>query len=151
MLLDANRPRAALWTAAFLHIALLTLLAVPAGAQGVRIEPVRPVPIAPPPVALPPAVTAPGLGGVLQTLPDAPTLTPQQLPSAAAPAAAPAARAAPTQVVRFRCKLPLQAQTCRKPASSDGDDGGGGDEECNCAHDHCYWDDRRQRVCEKLQ
>ncbi len=122
---------------------LLTILASGADAQRVIFEPVRPPPVTvEPPVQLSPPGTGPSLGGgVLQQLPTAPTVAPTIEP--------PVARAVPAApVVRFRCELAPQDQACREPGM---DDGGGGDDECSCARDRCYWDDRGRHVCEKLQ
>jgi hypothetical protein len=118
---------------------LLMILASGADAQRVIVEPMRPPTVTvTPPVQLTPPGTGPGLGGgVLQQLPTAPTIE------------APVVRAAPAApVVRFRCELAPQDQACRESGS---DDGGGGDDECNCARDRCYWDDRGRHVCEKRQ
>ncbi len=81
----------------------------------------------------------------------APAIAPP--PVAAPPAAVPAAPAAPAPVVRFRCELTPEAESCKEPGTPDG---GGDDAECTCARDYCY--DRvdpatgaSARVCEKLQ
>jgi len=90
---------------------------------------------------LPPAMQAP-------TLP-APAVVPRAAPPVAAPAApAVPAPAAPARVVRFRCEVAPQDQSCREPGASDG---GGGDEECSCARDYCHTTAAGNRVCEKLQ
>ncbi len=81
----------------------------------------------------------PGLNSTLPDLKPAPIPTP---PAAAAPAA-------PARVVRFRCEVAPEHQSCREPGAKD--DGGGGDEECSCAHDYCHTTAAGQRVCEKLQ
>ena len=82
---------------------------------------------------LPPAMQAP-------TLP-APVVVPQAAPPVVEPAA-------PARVVRFRCEVAPQDQSCREPGASDG---GGGDEECSCARDTCHTTAAGIRVCEKLQ
>ena len=87
---------------------------------------------------LPPAMQAP-------TLPD-----PVIVPQAATPLEAPpvAAPAAPARVVRFRCEVAPQDQSCREPGASDS---GGGDAECSCSRDTCHTTAAGIRVCEKLQ
>lgn len=86
--------------------------------------------------------------------PMAPTLTPPALPTPVLPtpvvpppvaAPQPATPAAPA-VVRFRCQLDPGAEACKEPPAADG---GGGDEECNCARDYCYDDPTGFRVCQK--
>jgi hypothetical protein len=81
----------------------------------------------------------PGLNTTMPSLKPAPMPTP---PAAAAPAA-------PARVVRFRCEVAPNDQSCRK--SGAGEDGGGGDEECSCARDYCHTTEAGTRVCEKLQ
>jgi len=102
-----------------------------------------------------PGVIAPGPGGIgagpgliapmpqpslSPTLP-APAITPEVAPPVAAPAA-------PASVVRFRCDVAPQDQSCREPGAPDG---GGDDSECTCARDRCYTTEAGNRVCEKLQ
>ncbi len=132
------------------------LLAGAASAQTV-IEPPR----------LPPALGTAGVGGgagliaPLPQLPTAPAIAPTlppplPAPVPAAPEATPpaAAPAEPARVVRFRCDVAPEAETCKDPGASDG--GGGDDSECNCARDLCYDQldpatGHSHRVCEKAQ
>jgi len=114
---------------------------------------------------LPPPPGAAGVGGAglvapLPQLPTAPSLTPTlpaPLPATvpAAPEAAPpvAAPAVPARVVRFRCDVAPEAESCREPGAPDG---GGDDSECSCAQDLCYDQldpatGKSHRVCEKAQ
>jgi len=135
----------------FAGVLIATLLLVSGGsalAQTVRIPATvgPPTPVVPVP-SLPsgPALTSPSLTPSL-TPSLAPTLTPQAVPQAAAPRAASPAPAA--RLVRFRCEVAPQDQSCREPG---GGDDGGGDDECSCARDYCYATPAGNRVCEKLQ
>jgi hypothetical protein len=87
---------------------------------------------------LPPAMQAPVLSP--------PVAAPQVAPPLAVPAAP--APAAPARVVRFRCEVTPQDQSCREAGAPDG---GGDDAECNCTRDHCTTTEAGIRVCEKLQ
>jgi len=145
---SSNEPRERPRCGAFVMCILLTtLLGADAAAQRIK-TPGPGVPpggigggaglIAPLP-PLPPAMQAP-------TLPAPVVVTPTAPPVAAPPVAAPAA---PARVVRFRCELAPQDQSCREPGA--GDDGGGGGEECSCARDYCHTSAAGTRICEKLQ
>lgn len=123
---------------------MLLAVAAPTEAQRVITEPPR---VGPPQVTVPPGGTS-GVGGgagLIPTLP-VPALPSVKPPPVAVPA--PAAPAAQPRVVRFRCELAPQEQACKEPGASDG---GGGDEECNCARDYCHTTKAGNRVCEKLQ
>jgi hypothetical protein len=87
-----------------------------------------------------PSITTPVLPTPVLPTPAVPP--PLAAPQAAPPAAAPAAPV----VVRFRCQVDPGAEACKAPLAPDG---GGGDEECNCASDHCYFNPDGVRVCEK--
>ena len=120
-----------------------------AGAVAQRMAPT--VPTLPPQVVAPPVVPLPpgggvgggaGLIGTLPQVPAAPAVTPQP----AAPVAVPAAPVAPASVVRFRCEVAPEAESCKEPLNADG---GGGGEECSCARDYCYVTETGTQICEK--
>jgi hypothetical protein len=132
------------------------LLAGAASAQTVIVEPPR----------LPPAPGTSGVGGgaglipPMPQLPTAPAIAPTlpaplPAPVPAAPEATPATPPAePARVVRFRCDVAPEAETCKDPGASDG--GGGDDSECSCTRDLCYDQldpatGHSHRVCEKAQ
>jgi len=129
---------------AALGLALLAALALGAEAQRVVTEPPR---VGAPPFTPPGGGGIGGGAGLIPKLPS-PALPSVTAPPLAVPAPAVPAPAAPARVVRFRCDLAPEAQSCKEPGSSDG---GGGDEECNCARDYCHTGPAGNRVCEKLQ
>jgi len=104
------------------------------------------------PLPVPPGGGSSGVGGgagLIAPMPRALTLPEIAAPPVVAPAApAVVAPAAPARVVRFRCEVAPQDQTCRDPGAGDG---GGDDAECNCARDYCHTTEAGSRVCEKLQ
>jgi hypothetical protein len=129
--------------------ALAMALTAGAAAQSIKLpSTVGPAPIAPIAPIQPPRLTAPSL--VPSLTPNlAPKLTPSQIPQApplAAPAPVAPSAAAPV-VVKFRCEVVPQDQACRADGGTP--DGGGGDAECSCASDYCYWNDQGRHVCEK--
>jgi len=134
----------------------VVLLAGSTAAQTVIVEP----PKLPPPPGAAGVGGGAGLAAPLPQLPTAPSLTPTlpaplPAPVPAAPEAAPpvAAPVAPARVVRFRCDVAPEAESCREPGAPDG---GGDDSECSCAKDLCYDQldpatGKSHRVCEKAQ
>jgi hypothetical protein len=112
-----------------------------------RVVPGTPAPKVP--TILPPGGGASGVGGGAGLIPAMPQMRSIAPPPAAAPvappAAAPAAPVAPARVVRFRCEVAPEAETCREPGAPDG---GGDDSECSCARDHCRPTETGIRVCE---
>jgi hypothetical protein len=89
----------------------------------------------------PPLPTMPAMPQMTPTMPGVAAPPPAGAPQAAPPVAVPAA-----PVVRPRCQLAPGAAACKaEPAP----DGGGGDEECNCARDYCYDDPAGSRICQK--
>ena len=103
---------------------------------------------APTPVLPMPSLPMPGTGPTSPTL--TPSLTPSVIPTLPPAVAVPqvAAPVPAARVVRFRCELAPQDQSCREPGVGDG---GGDDGECNCARDYCYTSRAGIRVCERLQ
>jgi hypothetical protein len=99
-----------------------------------------------PPVLTPPVLTPPVLAPSVTAPMPAPPIAAPAAPAPAAPAIT--APAAPARVVRFRCEVAPQDQSCREPGTSDG---GGGDEDCSCARDYCHTTAAGIRVCDKLQ
>ena len=130
-----------------LCFALVGAAATAAFAQRIGVEP---------PVRTSPVPHLGGIGGgaaVLPTMPQiapAPMIAPQiaPAPAIAPPLAAPqpVAPVAPARVVRFRCQIAPETDSCREPPPPDG---GGSDEECDCTRDYCYDDGTGVRVCEK--
>jgi len=78
--------------------------------------------------------------GGLPTLPTLPTLSPTVPAAPAAPAA---------RIVRFRCEVAPQDESCRDPGAPD--DGGGDDSQCDCKRDTCYTNAAGTRICEKAR
>jgi hypothetical protein len=148
---------------AALASALLLLAATSALAQtvelpgGAGMSPVTPLPgtvggagAAGP--GLSPGLSPPGLTPTL-VVPSVPPPVAEPPVAAPAPAAAGPVAATP-RVVRFRCDVAPQEQSCREKAEAP--DGGDDDSECSCAHDLCL--DQTdpaggppRRICEKLQ
>ena len=132
------------WLLPVAALVVSVAVTVPMGTLAQRVAPEVP------PVKVPGG----GTGGGAGLLPPAPSV--RSLPYIApvpsvtpAPSVAPAAPAAPVTVapaVRFRCQLEKGAEACKEPMSADG---GGGDDECNCAVDDCHDDPAGFRVCEK--
>ncbi len=98
---------------------------------------------------IPPFPQVPTARAIAPTLP--PPVSVPAAPELSPPEAAPAE---PARVVRFRCEVAPQAETCREARAPDA--GGGDDSECSCARDVCY--DQldpatglSHRVCEKAQ
>jgi len=110
----------------------------------------------PPRVGAPPGMPPAGGGGtgggagLLAPMPELKSTLPSVAP---VPVPTPPAVAVPavpaTPVVRFRCEVAPEHQSCREPGAKD--DGGGGDDECSCARDYCHTTAAGMRVCEKLQ
>ena len=127
--------------------ALMGGIATGALAQRIGVEP--PVPISPVP-------HFGGIGGGAGALPTMPQIAPAPLnapqiapaPAIAPPVAVPqpVAPVAPARVVRFRCQIAPETDSCKEPPAPDG---GGSDEDCDCSHDYCYDDGSGGRVCEK--
>ena len=126
--------------------------------------------VEPPRVNVPPALPAPGTSGLgggagltpaLPQIPGAPALTPPLAPAMPAPAdpvllpppvSAEPAPAEPAKIVRFRCEVAPEAQSCREAGAPDG---GGDDSECDCTRDSCYDQldpatGHSHRMCQKL-
>jgi hypothetical protein len=120
-----------------------------AGAVAQRMAPT--VPTLPPQVVAPPVVPLPPGGGVgggaglIGTLPQGPA-APAVTPQPSAPVAVPTAPVAPGSVVRLRCEVAPQAESCKEALNVDG---GGGDEECRCGRDYCYYTETGTHICEK--
>ena len=109
-----------------------------------------------PPVPISPVPHFGGIGGGAGALPTMPQIAPAPLnapqiapaPAIAPPVAVPqpVAPVAPARVVRFRCQIAPEMDSCKEPPAPDG---GGSDEDCDCSHDYCYDDGSGGRVCEK--
>jgi hypothetical protein len=149
--------RAAL-TSALLLLAVTSVLAQTVELPGgLGMSPVTPLPgtvggAAAAGPGLSPGLSSPGLTPTL-VVPSAPPPVVEPPVTAAAPAA-PGPVVATPRVVRFRCDVAPQEQSCREKAEAP--DGGDDDSECSCAHDLCL--DQTdpaggppRRICEKLQ
>ena len=115
---------------------------IPRSPEDIEVGPGRfPSPTIDAPSTTAPVVPPPIISPTLPELPPTPRIeTPPVPPAAGQVPAAP--------VVRFRCDLAPDSYECTKPDSADG---GGDDEKCNCARDHCRINRIGNRVCEKLQ
>jgi hypothetical protein len=102
--------------------------------------------VAPPVVPLPPGGGVGGGAGLIGTLPQGPA-APAVTPQPTAPVAVPTAPVAPARVVRFRCEVVYETDSCKEPLGADG--GGGDDAECRCGQDYCYYTETGSHICEK--
>jgi hypothetical protein len=130
--------------------ALLIVMSATAASAQIKLGPT----VVPPKVFPMPQLTRPG--GPSLTFPSLkPSITPSLSPTFKPVPTGPIVTApvplapAPARVVRFRCEVAPNDQSCREPGTPDG--GGSDDSNCSCSRDYCHLNNAGRRVCEKLR